>query len=892
MSHILRKTVIASVIGFSSMIRAQFALPTFQAAQARQNVVYSNFALDFDGVNDYVSTGGSNVGKPCTVEAWTKKTSNSGHGTLLSGGSYRVRLDQWSTSNKVGFTKTGSYDASFDKSTTLNEWVHVAIVFTSDSSTLFINGAYHSKHNQTTFNLPTSSIGTGGSSTITATIDELRIWNDARTAAEIADNMEMELAGDEANLVAYYKMSDGSGTTLTDNSSNSNTGTLTNMVTSGGSSDWVASYAPIGTFNSSYKTDVEAIWQNTGTNASSSSNGLYMTVGSALTEQNWAAYGNNNTTGTSTSDLPDGVALRSGRIWQVDEEGTVTPTLTIDVDESTVLSIFAHGATANKLLYRSGTSGDFSIGAEGSSTNRSDKTVSFSSGVDVSGVGLDSGYFYTLGVTSSFLSDGTHGSTDWAKGADFDGIIDRAYQHAEDSATENPLHRSSNGDGKAWTVSALFNYNDVAGRTVWQQGACNDYDVAMEATNVSGLTFAYGEEGSDRLTFTNSDIGPYTWYSITVAFNGGTTGYTNYGLSFDGHDDRVSLPNSVNMGTSDFTISLRLKTDDLDTRQHVFQQTGGSGNRVIAINTDGSLTSRLGGTGSDHDSGADLSADTWYHIVLVHDNSANTIKWYVDGTEKNTNTSVDIPSNGSSYYLGINANANDKMFDGEMDELRIWNAALTSIPGHSGTDSILVGSESNLVAYYRFDEYDGTTIEDLTSNNHHGTTQQMTGDHRTASGVTLAPLDSLDDYYGRFSFYTTNISTGAVSSLSMTTANTNYGYTGAAGGTFTVAARGCNSFVLNSQFAYVGITNSALSSSAIQGNGSYVTGFALDPVGWADANFSLPDATASNTTKIWLFGDGDNDTEQYVYNYINPSDTDSRLNKEGDRLEINVYIAN
>ena len=32
----------------------------------------------------------------------------------------------------------------------------------------------------------------------------------------------------EANLVAYYKMSDGSGTTLTDNSSNSNTGALTN----------------------------------------------------------------------------------------------------------------------------------------------------------------------------------------------------------------------------------------------------------------------------------------------------------------------------------------------------------------------------------------------------------------------------------------------------------------------------------------------------------------------------------------------------------------------------------------------------------------------------------------------------------------------------------------
>ena len=37
MSHILRKTVIASVIGFSSMIRAQFALPTFHAVSSQDN---------------------------------------------------------------------------------------------------------------------------------------------------------------------------------------------------------------------------------------------------------------------------------------------------------------------------------------------------------------------------------------------------------------------------------------------------------------------------------------------------------------------------------------------------------------------------------------------------------------------------------------------------------------------------------------------------------------------------------------------------------------------------------------------------------------------------------------------------------------------------------------
>ncbi|HJM95024.1 MAG TPA: LamG domain-containing protein, partial [Candidatus Marinimicrobia bacterium] len=470
---------------------SQFPLPAFHAVQVHPSSIASaNYALDFDGTNDYVALGGSNINKPCTVEAWTKKTSNSNHGTLLIGGDYRVRLDQWSTSNLVGFTKSGTYDASFNKSTTLDEWVHVAIVFTSDSSTLFINGAYHSKNNQTNFKIPTSYIGTGGSATITATIDELRIWNDARTAAEIADNMEIELDGDESNLVAYYKMSDGSGTTLTDNSSNSNNGTLTNMVTSGGSSDWVISYAPIANMHSSYKTDVEAIWQNIGTDDSSPSNGLYMTMGSALTEQNWAVFGNNNTSDSTTSDLPSGVGLRSGRIWQVAERGTVAPNITIAMNDATGLSTFAHSATANKFLSRSGTIGNFAILTEGSSTSRANKTVQFNS------VSLDSGYYYALGIASSLLSDGSWGSTAWLKAQDFDGVQDRAYQSAGTSTTENPLHRSTNGDGKAWTVSAVFNYNDSNGWPIWHQGVCEDAYARLIAKNSTGIIFNYGDEGN------------------------------------------------------------------------------------------------------------------------------------------------------------------------------------------------------------------------------------------------------------------------------------------------------------------------------------------------------------------------------------------------------------
>jgi hypothetical protein len=188
-------------------------------------------------------------------------------------------------------------------------------------------------------------------------------------------------------------MSDGSGTSLADNSSNSNTGTLTNMVTSGGSSDWVTSYAPIGDLNSSYETDVEAIWKVSGTSASDASDGLTMTVSSALSTGNFAVFGNNNTSGISTSDLGSvGSTNRTGRIWQVDESGTVAGTITIDISDATSNSGHSSGTASNYiLLYRSSTSGDFSSAATGASI--SGDAVSFTS------VSLADGY-YALGAQS------------------------------------------------------------------------------------------------------------------------------------------------------------------------------------------------------------------------------------------------------------------------------------------------------------------------------------------------------------------------------------------------------------------------------------------------------------------------------------------------------------
>lgn len=52
--------------------------------------------------------------------------------------------------------------------------------------------------------------------TFTGQIDEVEVWNIARSGAEIQASMYQALNGNEPGLAAYYRMSDGSGNVLSD----------------------------------------------------------------------------------------------------------------------------------------------------------------------------------------------------------------------------------------------------------------------------------------------------------------------------------------------------------------------------------------------------------------------------------------------------------------------------------------------------------------------------------------------------------------------------------------------------------------------------------------------------------------------------------------------------
>jgi len=122
------------------------------------------------------------------------------------------------TSGNVFFTNLLTSTSSANT----NKNQHIAITYdTNNGYKMYVNGLLEdSETDPRPFDDVTGN-GVLGSSDSTeewnGEIKDFRIWNDVRSQSEIDANKEVTLTGNESNLVLYYKVDEGSGTTLNDN---------------------------------------------------------------------------------------------------------------------------------------------------------------------------------------------------------------------------------------------------------------------------------------------------------------------------------------------------------------------------------------------------------------------------------------------------------------------------------------------------------------------------------------------------------------------------------------------------------------------------------------------------------------------------------------------------
>ena len=253
-NNLLRSIVLFLVLALSIQIHAQTP----------------GNALNFN-TNSYVDCGiGSslNITNSITIEAWINADSwqpNQWEGTIAG----KDNTDQTGYVLRCGdngrlsftFGSGGSWpEVTSDPIMLTGQWYHVAGVYDGSMMRIYINGVQSGQNTvSTSIGVSALSLYIGDSPGFSprhfnGMIDEVSIWNVARSVCDINSDMNQTLNGNETGLVAYYNFDQGTAgavnagiSTLPDLSSNHNDGALYSFALFGTTSNWVSSGAGVTT---------------------------------------------------------------------------------------------------------------------------------------------------------------------------------------------------------------------------------------------------------------------------------------------------------------------------------------------------------------------------------------------------------------------------------------------------------------------------------------------------------------------------------------------------------------------------------------------------------------------------------------------------------------------
>ncbi len=224
-------------------------------------------SLRFNGSNylEAPSAPGNSLSTAFTAELWFKTDNAAATQYLVSKGKSDGAPGQYGlvlVNSRVQLHLGGAGSASINSVTLLqsNTWYHVA--GTWDGATgiarLYLNGSYEGQvttgtNSKLGTNAEPLQIGRLGLSCCPymyrGEMDEIRIWNVARDAGQIANGRSLSF-GNTPNLVANYHFDEGTGAVTYDSAPSGSNATLVNSPT------WQVSGAPVNAPNSSY------LWSN------------------------------------------------------------------------------------------------------------------------------------------------------------------------------------------------------------------------------------------------------------------------------------------------------------------------------------------------------------------------------------------------------------------------------------------------------------------------------------------------------------------------------------------------------------------------------------------------------------------------------------------------------
>lgn len=206
----------------------------------------SNFALSFDGSNDFVTASRSVSTSRFTAETWVRLAATGANGILLAeaddNNGWSLELDQGRPTLWLS-TNVGWQGIIYPTALPAGQWVHVAASYDNGAVRLFVNGVAAAPTTVgATLRISTSALRMGGVTGypyFAGALDDVRISSDVRYTANFTP--PATLAAPSAATLAQWAFNEGNGQIVADASVNARTGTL-GASNAAGSDDpvWIA----------------------------------------------------------------------------------------------------------------------------------------------------------------------------------------------------------------------------------------------------------------------------------------------------------------------------------------------------------------------------------------------------------------------------------------------------------------------------------------------------------------------------------------------------------------------------------------------------------------------------------------------------------------------------
>ncbi|AUP78021.1 LamG-like jellyroll fold domain-containing protein [Flavivirga eckloniae] len=351
-------------------------------------------------------------------------------------------------------------------------------------------------------------------------------------------------------------------------------------------------------------------------------------------------------------------------------------------------------------------------------------------------------------------------------------------------------------------------------------------------------------------------------------------------LYFDGRND-YAAESSVIDGWGEVSIMAWIKIDPSATGTQIVL---GQNEFYVRLNADKSVSAFA--DGNTITNGTPLNTNQWIHVAATYSDSNSIFKLYVNGTmSASLPISGALNSDSSSFTIGRQPDTNSNYFKGYVDEIRVFNKALSEnelhkmihqeIENNGGivrgstiplditdfvdTSTITPLNWNALQRYYRLDTYKDDIIDDLT-----------TAAVDVGSGAKIYNTKLIDGQTAPLPYVTTVSCSGNWTNSSNWEQGNSWDISSTAPGCSIVQIKG--NLEISSDLSTVGLIIDSGSSLEVNGDSGLYNSWYLKLDGDIDLEgdsqlIQTEDSTLDATSSGTLEKDQQGTADTYTYNY-------------------------